>query len=832
MAWELTLTDGLNSIELHPADRSTMFVLGRNIQLFSGETYTDYHEARDGTRQLLNVRPGDHVAQFLISVPGTRQDGYNTLTRLRRWIKGPDQQAIRAEMSENALPVYLLVQPDGVSNATRWRVRSGNIVEADGLVHPAVAKPSSGYAGHALGIELALYPTGEAAELIELNNVVVNGHFERAGTDKIPYGWTGGANITIERTSERALIGQYSALIENTLNLQSVVGDSATVPENHLMVMTCWLSGLEGTWDLQLQTGAGTALVSVTDLTAANIANHAVDSRVDRAGNVWYLLKLEQVSLNATTTVRPAIRSNTGNTAGSVYVDGVSIMTVAAINIIPNPAMDMPGAAGGSLVAGWSIDVTSGGGTGVTGFTIDTDDYFIAPASQEVTVDATSPAWRYWSLTFDENRQDEFYTLRFWLKVDTTSGTSAFKVCLRDRNGTLVNSIDNISTSTVAGLALASKTGGDSATWYQMELTGTNDKGPGIYISFEEYATNASGNIRFHVDEVYLYRGTGPVFRGVQMFGRFVYNRNDWDGSNPHRVNTVDFYNIPGDVDAKLVLDWYLTKASITSGQRAMLSKQVEERWPAVRIDREAEAAGGWWQAGTGSGTWSDANDTGASAGVYRLLSSTGAGTNYLAMSVRANETAAFYSVPRRVLARVRASSLSTTFQLKYKVSAGSVTTTNEAVSVQVVDTYEIIDLGEINVYVTPGADGYWFTVGNNIELHVTTPSSIHTTRIDTVYFFPSEAGSFVQAIAGQFVATSEWIRFDGEAGEVYRASEGVPLPYTGSLVTTLAHGQRMTRLAFLWAELDGEHIIATASTSALVRAKIRPRTTMLLGTV
>ena len=98
MALTLVLTDLVNELDIHPAGTDDYKATYDGFTFGAGRDAVGAHFGEGGDNPLLYVRPTERSASFKIIMNGTRDEVLNNLTLLRRWIKGPNQQAARMVM--------------------------------------------------------------------------------------------------------------------------------------------------------------------------------------------------------------------------------------------------------------------------------------------------------------------------------------------------------------------------------------------------------------------------------------------------------------------------------------------------------------------------------------------------------------------------------------------------------------------------------------------------------------------------------------------------------------------------------------------------------------
>lgn len=782
-----------------------------------------FHTSVNGERRMIAMQPEDRVARIPITAHMSRPVVMDTLTELRRLISGPTQQAARAELDPNVRPVFLKVLPDGGTNYTVHRVRYGFLREGQAHINQFTEATNNPKVRNAV-IELILYPAGEAEEEIHADNVLDWGLFSRHD-GSLGFGWTAQGSVATDIVQDKALIGRYAQKLVATGSGDGILSDNGAVPKRHRVIGIAWLLIESGTWNVTL--GIGGSADTTKTLTTANIAQEAERMVRDRNGNEWYQIKLTQTTMSTAGTA--AIRVHAGS-AGTAYLDGVSVTTVRSVNISVNPDMEVERPSLGP--AGWVAPVHEFGAVDPNSVLISRDDsnffdglYGMSLTFADPVTGVTGGYVR--SPLMEPDMGGVEYTSRCWVRIHDDAG-AIFRLGMYDGAGNLLDSVE-FDESDIASKDVASATGastGDGETWHLMELVATNNAAPGVMVKLDlaQDSPSGAGNPVIYVDDWYVYRGDGPVFDGLQMWGDRVYFRNDWDSDHENHSNELVVFGVPGDEDAILRLDMTYYTADSGEAKTIYLSREVEERrWRPAPAGYEAEN----WQTLT-SGWTVGTDDTTASGGAYHRYSTSAQGTGKLGALFPPDDIPALSAIPRVVYAIARASHANCYLQAHRVSGGGETVETNEAIYFPQANVWTLMELGPFSQYVSPHAD-YW-ALNGWLELWAKVDQSgSQTIDIDKVWLLPAGLGNFI-VMPFLDVNYADQLRLSGASREVFMAREGAPRPWGGSGIWTVPHGWRTATFRALATRGTSNEIkLGTRSAPSeylSCRVHIRPRTT------
>lgn len=810
------------------------------IQLFSRDKQPIFHVGSDGRQQMIACHEGARGASFMLNLGGTRNEAFNRLHRLNRWL----ERAIEAELNpDNSWPIYLKIKLDGSTNATIHRIQFGMTDPSGAVFTPFSAGDGSATKVWlwAVGVSLVLYPTGTLEDPYYMNNMLRNGAFDRwnaAGNE--PYGWsTTAGGGTLAKAIYRNLIGRYSCRVTATAITEGLRSDLAAVPAYHLAVASVWVIVESGTWKLQLIDSGGTERAVLDDITAASLAagTDVQDTAVDRAGNTWYQLRIAQVGADIATARTMYVAWNLQvDPGGSLvsWVDGFQLHTVEAENRFPDPHIQS------FNDNTWGDFFRRGGNLGLmtvmqtTSANFDADGEFATTAgSLSVTFDTVTTAdVSIRTVLMAPTRQDDTWTVKFWTRFVSDGNTSV--------KATLFDGADNVIQSKTwddgfSG-ATASATGGDGVGWRLYVLTGTNSEAPGVYVQWEPTATGSGTSLQFYIDELFVYSGTGPVFNGAFISDWTMLNRNDYDDSNENRFNYFHMFNLPGDAPCRIKLNGYIVGAD--AARQLWIATAHEQRYPYIEHSYEAEESAGYWLSNT-TARWTDTADAAVSGGNHNRFVSTSdtptltTGRDYIKMSIpdatRLEENHRWGARPLRVFVRARTNHIaSANINFELATQNETVTRANAYRQFTAADVWEWIDLGPLLLHYNDDGLRTLHNVSGVLRIYVEADNT-KTVDIDKVEFLPVPDGGYGRWRFYEFGTFGQYL-LDGVNEQMTYLVDGtdIPTPYSGVY-------------SFLPGHISHVVIVGTANSANVhtlgdkldfTSVAIYPQTTHLLGTI
>ncbi len=810
-----------------------------NIQLFTRDKQPIFHVGSDGTQQMIACHEGARGASFAINLGGTRNTAFNRLHRLNRWL----ERAIEAELNpDNSWPIYLKIKLDGATNATVHRIQFG-MTDPSG----AVLTPFSAGAGTdteiwlwMVGVTLVLYPTGTLENPYYMNNMLHNGAFDRwNAAETEPMGWEAVSGGVLAKAIYRGLIGRFSCKVTAGANNRGIRSDSVPIPAGHLSILSAWVIVESGTWKLQIWSGG--ELVALQNVTAAALAANTggivQDTALDRAGNTWYLIKIAQVDVTNDRNMFVRWTLQTGDT-GVSWIDGVQLHTVEAENRFPDPHIQSfgNGTPWGDFFRVSDSYIAAGQDTD---HHFDADGEFVATASGLVVTlsTLTSTAGHIRTVLMAPNRQDDSWMVRFWMRF-VSDGATTLRATLYDGGDNVVDYVD-ITEETIAAVDVQSGTGGDTETWYQIQLDGTNSNAPGGYVKWEATATGSGADMSFYLDELFVYTGTGPVFNNAFISDWTMLNRNDYDDSNESRFNYFHLFNLPGDAPCRIKLTGYVVGAD--AARQIWLATAHEQRYPYIQHSYEAEEGDGYWTPNTGA-RWTDTTDGGGateSGGSYNRFASTSdtptltAGRDYIKMSIpdatRLEENHRWGARPLRVFARARTSEKESAYiNFELATQNETVTRANTYRTFTADDTWEWVDLGPLLLHYNDDGLRTAHNVSGVLRIYVECDNG-ETVDIDKVEFLPTPDGGYGRWRFYEFGTFGQFL-LDGVKEEMTYLTDGtdIPTPYSGVYKFLPGHIAHVV----IAGTANGSNAHTIGDKLDFTSVAIYPQTTHLLGTI
>jgi len=814
-----------------------------SLQMFSRDKQPLWHTGADGRQRMIQCHEGARGVSFQLIFRGSRDTAYNNLMRLNRWL----ELAIEAELNpQNSYPIYLEVKLDGATTATIHRVQFGVTDPSTTILTPVTALSTTDAPLWLVNVALVLYPTGTQEQPYYLHNALSNGAFDRwNAAETEPYGWqVTSAGGTLAKATFKKLVGRFSCRVTTAANAEGLRADAVPVPAYHLALASVWVIIGSGTWKLQIfrGTGNGTEVIALDGLTAAvlaaNTGSVVQDTAVDEAGNTWYQLRLAQVALN-TNQVMFVRWVQDGAGSGQSWVDAFQLRTVEAENRFQDPHIvhfDRNTYGDFFLREGTAGLMTV---VKTTSQNFDEDGQFVATASAlSVTFDTVTVASvgiRTRVLT--PNRQGDSWLCRFWMRF-SSDGNTTLRYQLRDGADNVLDTVD-VTEATIAATATASETGGDAATWYLLELSGTNSAAPGVYLIMYPTATGSETSMVFYFDELFVYGSSGPTFHGAFISDNRVANRNDFDDSNETLFNYLHLFNLPGDAPCRIKARVDITSLS-TDPRQFWLATAPETRYPYIQHSYEAEESGGYFTANTGA-RWTDdtGTPTGSSGGSKNVFLSTsdsdtvGTGRDYLYMSIPTatilEEIHRWGARPLRVFVRAQTTDIaSAEMYFELATQNATVTRANRRTGFTANNTWEWLDLGPLHLYYTE--DGVRTTHNVSAVLRIyATANNTKSVTVDKVEFLPVPDGGYGRWNFYEFGTVGQLL-LDGQNEEMTYVLDGTEIhtPYSG--VYAFAPGHIAHVLIFGTASSLGVHTLSDVF--SIYSIEIYPQTTHLLGTI
>lgn len=823
MIFSLTDLRGNNEFDLLSGDAKALM---SGVQLFTRDDRALWHIGSSGESQLLDLMPGDRGAAFQVTLGGTVNEAYNKLAILERWIN----QANEAEMGDGRTwPVYLAVKMSTATNTTYNRIKYATLDASGAVIHPVTNWTNNAIPVYGATLVLSLHP-GTTEEPVQLSNALVNGALQRWNDDKTaPLGWDEYTTATLTRVADRVLIGGVACKVTVTATGRGIQSDLATVPAYHLAVGHMWISldNGSGTWKLELVSTGGTVVASQTGITYAWAVANAEQTNVDRSGNNWYLVKVEQVigDITVEKTMRLRLSETTNIGTDSVYVNAGLIKTVEAISLPPSP--DNVKTSVGAGFDDLTLDATT--------TTVATEDsnIFEGSSSYDITFNTSSGTdGLYQTVLFDRMKQGQLYTAKTWIRwIDGSDNSRMVSFQLLDGAGNVLDEIafdDDGGAYDLTAVATTSGTGTDTETWYLLTLSGTNTLAPGVRVQFRANNTGTT-DVQFYASATYLYRGAGPVFDNAFISDRIVYNRADYDESNPNRFNHVLLYNLPGDRDT--LIDWELIASASGTGRLFSMWAYPSERYEYVTQTKECENASIVSGPRTDfrpntSGRWAmntvDATASGGHTAVFTADTATTL-TDYIKAEIAPSDLAAWASSPRAVWVRGKTSDTTSTVWLSLATNGTTTIQTYDAVTFSNANTYEWVFLGIMNMAYFPAAAA--LNADFVVRLNATAANT-KTVTFDAVSFMPAIDGHnaimrFPSMGAGEVFAVR-----GSQKAVIRKQTELLPI---GGPPWALTPGNVTHYVYFAQASSANAH---TLSDNVQIRVNIWPQTSNLLGTI
>ena len=327
------------------------------------------------------------------------------------------------------------------------------------------------------------------------------------------------------------------------------------------------------------------------------------------------------------------------------------------------------------LADGWTLD--AGGNSAAV---IATTNWLIGGQAQRfnVTADAESQEIKHDDVTAAD---DDTVVAYIWIATDDSTDDTVY-IQLRDGASTLLSEVA-FDPSSPAGYdkTITSPSGG-SLTWYRYVLSDDGSPARGsATIRFWVRRKSADVNqiSSYFLDGAYIEieGANGIVAPDAWMSARNIDNRGDIEATTQateNHLNYWDVWGVPGDVDAlvEIKLDWentsvFINKMIIGQIRDGKLMAADEIIW----IEDNDFTTGG-----TLDSTWTQPSDAARSAGQYRRLTESGAGStgdSSLTIAFTDSQARSFLHNPKRIMLVYQSRSSATEFEVSVYTHSTSV---------------------------------------------------------------------------------------------------------------------------------------------------------------
>jgi hypothetical protein len=453
------------------------------------------------------------------------------------------------------------------------------------------------------------------------------------------------------------------------------------------------------------------------------------------------------------------------------------------------------------LADGWNS--TAGG---PPAFSFSTVNYLVGGQSQNVAITTSGTQGIYSDFATCDPGSDVAASI--WILFGANK--DVIQVRLQDGGG---NTVDNIEFDATlpSGHARSIVADAGGLTWYKFELSGTTTAANARIYIFRD-ATDHSDGVSFGLDAAYLQVGTTTV-PNAWCSTSSIENRYDPTSSDEARINYIDVWGIPGDSPA--FVDW-----DVDTSNRAIF-------YYIYQLSRKDAHEVQWWVDSADFSTgivWT--SGSGTSENHYSRL-----GSAY--SNGRIEEALDFEQLarqPLRVYVIARSSSTTPTIDVGIYAGAsllgGQILASTDAVSVSSANTWELLDLGILNLtnIVRRSKDLY-------VNVRVASNSG-QNTDVDAVIFAPAGGENIViEAVnKGGAAASAVPIEIYGSEQQVFAglgSDGGTNTPFLGSLW----HMQANVLNRHIFMLTDGSKEFDLESTID-IGLTITPRTRHLLGTI
>lgn len=487
-------------------------------------------------------------------------------------------------------------------------------------------------------------------------------------------------------------------------------------------------------------------------------------------------------------------------------------------NLLPNSDFHIESSTSG-LAAGLSL-VNS------PTCSLSTSNWLYGGQSQRILTDTSS------SHGFDTDLQtitSGTSIVAFVYILASSSGNDPITIRLQDGSGNVIQD-KTYNPANASGYDKSATAFSNTNRFRRYVVSGTNSAANARIRVFRA-ASNATQETEFWVDCIYMETGTttAPPFWCSHTD---LDNRNDADSTSTRRVNTLDFFDIPGDSEALLTLAYSPTPSS---KQIFIMGRGVDGQYSAGSQPPWVEAQGGsgWTTSNVATnGAWSTPTDAGYSASnALRFTASGGAGEGTHSAISSSTATRKMLSGKKRVFLIAETNNVGTvpefTIEIKAGVGTGSKTTILKAIShnVETANQHLLFDCGTLNATQIMNQYATDLTLNTTFNVIISAyVSSGNWIQFDGLFIMPTHEFGIQYPLNA--VPAAGTLYFDGRTKQMFLKSSGVAEPTRGG-VFRLSPGIG-NRLAFVQTASDNQISITEAFT---VTPTVTPRTRHLLGT-
>jgi len=404
-----------------------------------------------------------------------------------------------------------------------------------------------------------------------------------------------------------------------------------------------------------------------------------------------------------------------------------------------------------------------------------------------------------------------------WIRV--TSGNVTVE--LYDSTAAAVRDTQTINSTDSNNISDKSATDDDGNTWYRVPIGSASGLTSGNNHRVRALQTGATA-ATFYVNLVYFRLG-GSSVPGIWCSQSSIANRGDQSTANPERINTIDVWGVPGDIDGLIEFE---INPTATGGTELFAIGAFRDKQ-----DKHAVAFDHWQEGGnlstdsakTVNGSFANVADANASNGnVAQYTSSNATNQGHKAIST-------YSRTPQVVFVRAMAGQAGATMTLDAPTNGGP-SPLHDVQSVTLSSSqYRFHRLGIIH-RVAPEGQGNLQASSCNIK--VVCANTLQTINIDCVLLLPVQDGFLLyQTLTGDLATGTMGANINLTVSGIEQRSWLTEEVLPTGVYPTVQAGNRVTRFYLNRIEDDTgtRHYLTD---TFLVTLSILPRTRHLLGTL
>ena len=383
------------------ASQTDIKTLRQRIQAFESDVLM--HKPDDGHDVPVRLKdpPIEGFFELLIPVsPGSAWDTpQDTITQLKRWVDGADQQAFKAYSYDEGNRIKLKGALSGQDDYAYHTVMWGFVDDSEAYYNAA---SNRNFQANPVTVYLKLEPVGIGDPILLRNDLPSSPHFiEDSNSDGLADGWLlSSTSLTPTLNTSFWVIGGQSQKLTGAIsNMKS--GTVLCDAGYGIMAQVWGYASDTDNGSIMIYDGSDT--VAATPSKGTN-STDADATFTDLHDNTWYRATIFGVNAAA----NAYLRLNVNSTTNSTYFDGARMHILS--DYLANCGFETAGAGGADVFASWTESASDGAIARDT--TPNTGTY-----GAKLTAGASVNTQVYQAFTCAPGRN---YTLRFWTRGDAT----------------------------------------------------------------------------------------------------------------------------------------------------------------------------------------------------------------------------------------------------------------------------------------------------------------------------------------------------------------------------------------------------------------------------